>query len=217
MIEHESHVAGVTVVQNDPQASNASWQMIYAPGAGSSIRDPFGTFACDRLAELGVPAARFQFPYQEAGTRRPDRAPVLEATWLAVIGAVSREGLKLVISGRSMGGRFGTIVASKGAPADGVVAFAYPLHAPGRPENPRAEHLPAITVPALFCSGTRDAFGTPEELQEVAALVPNSRLHVLDGADHGFAVLKRSGRTRDEVFAEAVTAMLAWVSERVDA
>ena len=217
MTEHESHVAGVTVVQNDSQASNASWQLIYAPGAGSSIRNPFGTFACDRLAELGVPAARFQFPYQEAGSKRPDRAPVLEATWLAVIDAVSRDGLKLVIAGRSMGGRFATIVASKGAPADGVVAFAYPLHAPGRPEKPRAEHLPAIAVPALFCSGTRDTFGTPEELQEAAALVPDSRLHLLDGADHGFAVLKRSGRTRDEVFAEAVTAMLAWVSERVDA
>ena len=136
MTEHESLVAGVTVVENDPQGSNASWQLIYAPGAGSSIRDPFGTFACDRLAELGVPAARFQFPYQEAGSKRPDRAPVLEATWLAVIDAVRRDGLKLVISGRSMGGRFGTIVASKGAKVDGVVAFAYPLHAPGRPEKP---------------------------------------------------------------------------------
>jgi predicted alpha/beta-hydrolase family hydrolase len=116
-----------------------------------------------------------------------------------------------------MGGRFGTIVASKGATIDGVVAFAYPLHAPGRPEKSRAEHLPAIGAPILFCSGTRDAFGRPDELREAAALAPDSRLHLLDGADHGFAVLKRSGRTSDEVFAEAVDAMLAWVSERVDA
>ena len=217
MNDHESKVAGVTVVQNDPLTSNAGWRLIYAPGAGSNVRDPFGSFACDRLAEFGVPAARFQFPYQEAGSKRPDRAPVLEATWLAVIDAVRRDGLKLVVAGRSMGGRFATIVASKGAAVDGVAAFAYPLHAPGRPEKPRAEHLPTIEVPTLFCSGTRDAFGTPEELGDAASLVPDSRLHLLEGADHGFAVLKRSGRTRDEVFVEAVDAMLAWVSERVGA
>ena len=102
------------------------------------------------------------------------------------------------------------------APGEAVHAlalFAYPLHAPGRADSQRVEHLRSIGVPTLFCSGTRDAFGSPEELRGAAALVEDSALHLLEGADHGFATLKSSGRTREDVWREAVDAMLAWLPD----
>jgi predicted alpha/beta-hydrolase family hydrolase len=218
MKEQERKVEGVTVIDALPDSASAGWQLIYAPGAGSSVRDPFGAYLCERLAGVGIPATRFQFPYQEAGSRGPDRPPVLEASWLAVIDATRREGEKLIVSGRSMGGRVASLVASGGAAGvDGLVCFAYPLHQPGHPERARTAHLGTISVPTLFCSGTRDAFGAPDELGAAAALVPGSRLHLIDGADHGFGVLKRSGRTRENVWAEAADALLGWARERFDA
>ena len=94
---------------------------------------------------------------------------------------------------------------------DALALFAYPLHPPGRPEQLRTAHLPGIACPALFCSGTRDAFATPDELAAVAALVPDARVHLLDGADHGFAVLKSSGRSREDVWAEAGEVLVTWL------
>ena len=211
-------VAGVSVVTTEPETRSVSWRLVYAPGAGSNIRDPFGAYAAMRLAEEGVPSARFQFPYQEAGSRRPDRGPVLEDTWRAVLDAVREPGTLLVASGRSMGGRYASIVASKDASTvDALALFAYPLHQPGHPEKARVAHLGQIAVPTLFCSGTRDAFGASEELRDAAAHVTGSWLHLMEGADHGFAVLKRSGRTREEVWEEAVGALLEWARERLDA
>jgi len=93
----------------------------------------------------------------------------------------------------------------------GLALFAYPLYAPGKPEQRRDAHLASIVVPTLFASGTRDTFGTPEELAEAAALVDGARVQVLDGADHGFSVLKASGRSREEVWAEATAALLAFI------
>ena len=110
-----------------------------------------------------------------------------------------------------MGGRIASQVIAQGTAADALVLFAYPLHPPGRPDRRRDAHLSAIGIPTLFCSGDADAFATPEELAEAAAHVPNARLHVLEGADHGFAARKASGRTRDDVWREAVDAMLTWL------
>jgi predicted alpha/beta-hydrolase family hydrolase len=119
----------------------------------------------------------------------------------------------VVIGGRSMGGRIATIIVAGGADVAGLVAFAYPLHQPGHPEKARIGHLPDIHVPTLFCSGTRDAFGTPEEMASAAAQVEGSTLHLMDAADHGFAVLKRSGRTQNQVFTEAITTLLEFVEQ----
>jgi predicted alpha/beta-hydrolase family hydrolase len=200
----------ITALDTPPEGEPAGWTFVYAPGAGSNVHDPFGTFACRELAGRGVRCVRFQFPYQEALRRTADRNSVLEATWRAVIDAV-RDSERLVIGGRSMGGRIASQVVAQGIEADALALFAYPLHPPGRPERRRDEHLPAIGVPTLFCSGTSDAFASPEELAEAAALVPKSRVHLLEGADHGFAVRKASGRTRDEVWSEFVDAMWAWL------
>ena len=203
-------VAGVSVVRSSPERGEPAWAWVYAPGAGSSIRDPFGTYASALLTERGIATIRFQFPYMERGSKRPDAPRTLEATWRAVLAASRSDGVRLIASGRSMGGRVASMVVADAGGADALALFAYPLHAPGRAEQ-RVEHLGSIGVPTLFCSGTRDAFGTPEELRGAAALVEDSTLHLLEGADHGFAVLKSSGRTREDVWREAVEAMLAWL------
>jgi predicted alpha/beta-hydrolase family hydrolase len=149
----------------------------------------------------------------EAGRSAPNRPPVLEATWRAVLEAVSIEGRPVIAGGRSMGGRIASQVASQGAPVDALALFAYPLHPPGRPENARDAHLGAIEAPVLFVSGTRDAFGTPEELVAAVALVPRAQIHLLEGADHGFSALKASGRSRADVWQEATDALRRFLDQ----
>jgi predicted alpha/beta-hydrolase family hydrolase len=136
---------------------------------------------------------------------------VLEATWREAIEQARDTGKRGVAGGRSMGGRIASQVVAQGAAVDGLVLFAYPLHPPGRAAQARTEHLSRIGAPTLFCSGTRDAYGSPEELDAAVALVPGARLHLLEGADHGFNVLKSSGRTRQDVWAEATQALIEFV------
>lgn len=209
--------ASITAISTEP-AGHAGWTFIYAPGAASNLHDPFGTYLCETLAARGVTAVRFQFPYMESGRRSPDRTDALEATWRAVIDTVRPDGGKLAVGGRSMGGRIASMViataeGSSGRPvkADALALFAYPLHAPGKPEQLRDTHLPSITARTLFVSGTNDAFGSPDELRAAAEKVKRSALHLLDGADHGFAVRKPSGRTKQDVFEEAAAALVNWL------
>jgi predicted alpha/beta-hydrolase family hydrolase len=110
-----------------------------------------------------------------------------------------------------MGGRIASQVVAQGEAVAGLVLFAYPLHPPGRPEQRRDAHLASISVPVLFLSGTRDTFATPDELDVAAALIDGARVRLLAGADHGFNVLKASGRSRAEVWAEATAALLAFI------
>ncbi len=193
-------------------ASGAEWTFVYAPGAGSNLRDPFGAYAANALAAAGIATVRFQFPYMEAGRRAPDRPPVLEATWRAVIEAVRSDAGRVVVGGRSMGGRIASMVVAQGVVVDALALFAYPLHPPGRSDQQRVEHLSAIRVPVLFCSGTHDAFGTPEELRAAAKRVKRAKVRLLQSADHGFSAPKASGRTREEIWAEAVGALGEWLA-----
>ena len=133
-------------------------------------------------------------------------------TWTAAIEQLRISDTRLIVGGRSMGGRIASQVLAKGVAADALVLFAYPLHPPGKPDQRRVEHLPKLTIPTFFCSGTNDAFASPDELREVAGLVPHSTMHLLEGADHGFNVKKASGRTRQDVWQEAVDAMWDWLS-----
>jgi predicted alpha/beta-hydrolase family hydrolase len=196
-----------------PERPRATWIVAYAPGAGSNIHDPFGVHLCRALDARGVASLRFQFPYMEAGRRFPDRPPVLEAAWRAVIEAVRTPGAKLCVGGRSMGGRIASHVVAQGLAVDALALFAYPLHPPGRLDRMRDEHLPAIAARTLFCSGTNDAFATPDELRAAAAKVRGARVHLLEGADHGFAVPKATGRTRTDVYAEATEVLLRWLAQ----
>jgi uncharacterized protein len=202
----------VTAVWSLPEPAAATdWAFVYAPGAGAKLNDGFGVFAAKRLLELGIATLRFQFPYAEEGRRVPDRPPVLEATWRQAIGEARGSAARLVVGGRSMGGRIASQVVAQGEDVNGLALFAYPLHPPGQPERLRAAHLPQIAVPTLFCSGTNDAFATPEELHQAAALVSRAELHFPQGADHSFRVAKASGRTQQDVWNEAVTSFVDWL------
>jgi predicted alpha/beta-hydrolase family hydrolase len=192
-------------------AADSRWTLVYAPGAGSDLRDGFGQHAARALPSQGISVLRFQFPYSEAGRRLPDRPPVLEATWTAAIATARERTERLVIGGRSMGGRIASQVAAGGVQVGALALFAYPLHPPGQAERRRDEHFPRIAVPTLFCSGTKDAFATPDELRAAAVCVPNAIVHVLDGADHSFAVAKRTGRAQPQVWEEAIGAFLHWI------
>jgi predicted alpha/beta-hydrolase family hydrolase len=200
--------AGAVTAIRTASPSAGGWTFVYAPGAGANVHDPFGVHACRALAERGVDAVRFHFPYQEAGRKSPDRPAVLEATWRAVIESTRPSVGKLCIGGRSMGGRVGSMVLASGVAADALALFAYPLHPPGRPDKMRDEHLPQIRARTLFCSGTSDAFASPDELAAAARKVKRSSVHLLEGADHGFNVRASGGRKRADVYEEAVGALV---------
>ncbi len=208
----------VTAVRTQPEGER-DWLVAYAPGAGSNVHDPFGRFLARRLAEQGASTVRIQFPYMEARKRRPDPPALLEATWRAAITSLRGETSRLIVGGRSMGGRIASQVVAAGeavaavAAVNGLALFAYPLHPPGQPDKLRDKHLARVAVPALFCSGTRDAFASPEELRVAASKVPNAKLHLLDGADHSFAVPKASGRTKEDVWEDATQALLDWMKD----
>lgn len=200
----------VSAIRTAP-GRGAKWTFVYAPGAGSNLRDPFGQHLAETLPSRGIAVVRFQFPYMEAGKSAPDRPPVLEATWSAVIESARQPRRKLAVGGRSMGGRIASQVVAQGVAADALALFAYPLHPPGNPAKMRTEHLSALRVPTLFVSGTNDAFGSQAELRAAAKKVKGAKAHFLEAADHGFAVKKSSGRTKEDVFTEATDAFAKWL------
>jgi hypothetical protein len=203
---------GIAVSATRTEARAARGTFVYAPGAGSNIDDPFGRYLAAHLVEHGITLVRFQFPYMEAGRRSPDRPPLLEATWRAVIEAMREPAVNLCVGGRSMGGRIASQVLAQATKADALALFAYPLHPPGKPEQRRDAHLASIRARTLFCSGTRDAFAAIGELREAAATMKRARVHALEGADHGFSVLKSSGRTREDIWAEALEVFVRWLT-----
>jgi uncharacterized protein len=171
--------------------------LVLAHGAGAGQSSPFMVRVATGLADRGISAATFDFPYITAKRHMPDKPPVLEDTWRQAIGEAVRAfaALPLFIGGKSMGGRIATQVAAAGGDATnavrGIVLLGYPLHPPGRPQQRRDAHLPAIEVPTLFVQGSRDTFGTAAD---IAALVPSlqrATLHEVTGGDHSF---KTSGK-----------------------
>jgi predicted alpha/beta-hydrolase family hydrolase len=193
--------------------------LILGHGAGAPQSSDFMVGFAEGLARRGVDTVTFNFPYTEQGRRLPDRAETLEACFLAVITAVrARESLakgRLVIGGKSLGGRIASHVAAAGVPGlAGLVFLGYPLHPPGRPEQLRARHLARVGRPMLFVQGSRDAFGTPAELGPILEpLGPSARLHVVENGDHSFAVPRRSAEPQAEVFARAQDAIARWLRD----
>ena len=185
------------------------------------MRHRFMEDAAERLAERGIATFRYQFPYMERGGRRPDYRPILLKTVRSAVSAaegISGE-LPLFVGGKSMGGRM-TSMAAAGEPLDGVrgiVFFGFPLHPVAKPGVERADHLGDVTVPMLFLQGTRDKLAPLDLLAPVCErLGPMTELHVVEGADHGFHVLKRSGRTDDEVLEELVDTTRAWTEAVIE-
>ena len=172
--------------------------LVLAPGAGAD-RDQACLVAIDAaLASQNVGVSRIDFPYRIAGRRAPDRPPVLLQTVIEASAALAAEldvaPDLIAVGGRSMGGRIASMAVAQGLKAAALVLVSYPLHPPGRREHLRTGHLPHIRVPCLFVSGSRDAFGTPEELEAATRLIPAPvTLKILDGGNHGLA------RHNDEV------------------
>jgi predicted alpha/beta-hydrolase family hydrolase len=160
--------------------------VLLAPGAGAD-RNQSALVALDRaMTAAGMVVVRMDFPYRKAGRKAPDREPIL-------LGAVRDEAAemqkvppgRLILGGRSMGGRICSMAVADGLAALGLVLVSYPLHPPGRPERLRTAHFPRLEVPCLFVSGTRDAFGTPAEMEEATAAIPGPVTHVwIEGKDH---------------------------------
>lgn len=199
---------------------------VLAHGAGAGMRHPFLESIAASLADRGVATVRYQFPYMEAGRRSPDPPAVLEATVRAAV----REGgnlmpdLPVVAGGKSLGGRM-TSGAAAAKPLDrvnGLIFLGFPLHPPGQPGTHRAAHLQRVDVPMLFLQGTRDAFAQLDLITGVCrTLEPRAALHLVEGADHSFGVLKRSGRTPTQVLDELANTTARWarplVADRVGA
>lgn len=191
--------------------------VLLAHGAGADMNAATLTTVADALADAKIPSLRFNFPYRAAGRRAPDRAPVLDASFReAIAELVKRSKLptdRIVLGGRSMGGRIGSMVAADGVDVLGLVLLGYPLHPPGKPENLRVEHFPRIQVPTLFVSGTRDAFGTPAELKKYAKKVKGRvSFHWIETGDHGFTPLKSSGLAVAGVLAEVAGVVVDFVT-----
>ncbi len=195
--------------------------VILAHGAGAPMDSPFMAAFAGGLGMAGLRVARFEFPYmarrRDDGRRRPpDRAPVLIECWCAAVDALHRTGIlrgRLVIGGKSMGGRIASLIAD-GAGVSGLVCLGYPFHPPGRPGRARVDHLGSLRTPTLIVQGERDKLGTRED---VAGYTLSSaiRLHWLADGDHGFRPRKASGRTEAQNWEEGIRAVAEFVAQDV--
>jgi predicted alpha/beta-hydrolase family hydrolase len=192
---------------------DGAWVMyVLAHGAGAGMRHPFLEALAAALAREGVATLRYQFPYREAGSRRIDPAPVLEARVREAVAAAREHGLPLIAGGKSMGGRM-TSQAQAREPLPGVrgIAFVgFPLHPAREPANKRADHLRGVRVPMLFLQGSRDELASLELLQPILVELPQATLSVIPEADHSFHVPKRTGRTDAQIIEELARELAAW-------
>jgi predicted alpha/beta-hydrolase family hydrolase len=188
---------------------------VFAHGAGAGMTHPFMAKVAAGLGERDVATLRYQFPYMEKGSKRPDAPAVAHAAVRAAVAEAARwcEGVPLIAGGKSFGGRM-TSQAQAAAPLAGVrglAFFGFPLHPAGKPSNERAEHLADARIPMLFLQGTRDALAELTLLEPVVkSLGSSATLHPVKDADHSFHVLARSGRNDGEVMNEILDAFVAW-------
>ena len=187
---------------------------VCAHGAGGTMSDRGMAATARMLREQGFGVVRFNFLYRERKSGRPDPMPKLMETVAAVVAGTRAQfaPARLVIGGRSMGGRAASMLAADGFSANGLLLLAYPLHPAGQPEKLRDAHLPRIAMPVLCVNGTRDPLCTPRFMaRAVAAVTAPWEMHWIEGADHSFHVLKSSGRTDADVLAEIGRTARAWL------
>jgi len=193
--------------------------VLLAHGAGSDMNGAALIAVADALADAGVPSLRFNYPYRSSGKKAPDRPKVLDrATREAAAELARRAKLppeRLVLGGRSMGGRYCSLVVGaedEPVPALGLLLLGYPLHAAGKPDQPRADHFSRLRVPVLFASGTRDALAGRADLTKAARRIKGKvSFHWIDTADHGYRPLKASGRSAADVLSEVAAVSAEWV------
>ncbi len=199
----------------------ARWLYVLAHGAGAGMTHPFLENLTRALTPRGVAVLRYQFPYMEAGKKPPDRAPRLTATVRAALATARRRTrLPLVAGGKSMGGRMTSLLLAAQNGDDlkrllGLAFVGFPLHAPGRAGVERAAHLKDIKQPMLFLQGTRDSLADLTLMRQVSrGLGRRGKLHPIEGGDHSFHMLKRSGRTDAQAMQELVNALVTWGDKR---
>ena len=193
--------------------------VLLAHGAGSDMHAATLERVADALAVAKIPSLRFNYPYRDAGRKSPDRAAVLDAATREAAAELARVTKlppeRLVLGGRSMGGRYCSLVVGDDddpVPALGLLLLGYPLHAAGKPDQPRVEHFPRLRVPCLFVSGTRDSLASRDALTSaVKAIKGRVAMHWLESADHGYRPKKSSGRTAEDVAAEVADVSARWV------
>ena len=209
----------VSSVWSVPPSYDAENGTVLILAHGNDMDNPLLTAVHTELAQRDLLTIRFNFPYKERGWKLPDRAPILEATWRAVIAAV-RDDPKLspkqmFFGGKSMGGRIVSQVVAAGTGCAGLVFLGYPLHPANRPEKLRAHHLPMIRCPMLFIQGTRDALCNLDLLKaSLNRLQVPAKLHVIEGGDHSFNVLKSLGRGQPEVQHEIIQVVAGWLASK---
>lgn len=196
--------------------ANARACFVFAHGAGAGMTHSFMEAAAQGLAERGVASLRYQFPYMEKGSRRPDPPAIAQAAVRAAVAEAARRcaGLRLIAGGKSFGGRM-TSQAQAAAPlagVDGLAFFGFPLHPAGKPSDDRAKHLTEIKIPMLFLQGTNDKLAELTLLEPVVrSLGRSASLHRVEAADHSFHVPARSGRNDREVMGEILDAFAGWI------
>lgn len=193
--------------------------LILAHGAGAPQLSPFMRQFAEGMARRGIDTVTFNFVYMERGRRAPDPKARLEATYRAAIEAtrkaVTTNATRIVIGGKSMGGRIASQVAAQDdIPVDvsGLIFLGYPLHPPGRPERRRDAHLPSIAAPMLFVQGSRDPFGSKDEIQSVVETCQTARLHVVEGGDHSLKVRGKGAPLPEEVYDTVQDIMAEWIA-----
>ena len=216
-IEIDIDKAGsVSALLTRPAGARACF--VFAHGAGAGMAHPFMETVAQGLSERGMATLRYQFPYMEKGSKRPDPPPIAHAAVRAAVAEAARRcpGLPLIAGGKSFGGRM-TSQAQAAAPLAGVRGLAFlgfPLHAAGRPSHDRGDHLFQVRIPMLFLQGTRDSLAELKLLEPVVKkLGPTATLHRVEAADHSFHVPARSGRNDREVMGEILEAFAGWVGE----
>lgn len=206
------HVSGLL---QKPSGAKACY--VFAHGAGAGMDHAFMAAIAQGLAERGIASLRFNFPFMEQGSKRPDSPAVAHAAIRAAVAEAARRmpGVPLFAGGKSYGGRMSTQAQAAGPlpGVKGIVLVGFPLHPASKPSTERAAHLPGVKLPMLFLQGTRDALADLELItQTTATLGKKATLHVVDGADHTFHVLVRSGRTDAQVREELLDTMAAWMA-----
>ena len=194
----------------------AQWLLVLGHGASTNMRHATLQTIAERLADVGIATFRYNFPYAEQGGGRNSNAVCQETVRLAVAAAhTAANDLSILVGGHSFSGRMSSMAAAA-APIEhvrGLVFFAFPLHPSGKPSTDRADHLSDVTAPMLFLSGTRDKLGELDLLQSTCeGIGDRATLHLLDTADHGFKILKRSRNTDEDVFVEMARVINEWVS-----
>jgi predicted alpha/beta-hydrolase family hydrolase len=198
----------------------ATCLLVMGHGAGAGMNHSFMTAMANELAAVGVGTFRYQFPYLEQHRGVPDPQPVLTATVRAAVKTAAKCAPKLPLfaGGKSMGGRMTSLAAAEESlqSVRGLVFFGFPLHPPKRPSTKRGDHLKLVRLPMLFLQGTRDDLADLTALRPICdTLRSQATLHVIEGADHSFHVLKRSGKTEAQVLAELSRTVESWTSVHI--